>query len=333
MSNPLNRHRKPARRLATATLVLLMVGVLSLPALSANAESAPAAGPVGLSVSTPNGTLAAVPGQTIATWVRVSNNGNTPLQVAITPATVVLGNNGDTHMSSTPDPRFPGRMTFSTSSATVQPNTQIKVVVTIAVPTTLVPDIYLLGLVVTPTPAAGSVQVVNQVGALFAVDLPGSRDRRLTATWIDPPHFVFDAHPTLTLRVRNIGKSALTFTAESMITGSGHIAPANIRQESLLLPAGRYRDVTVKWTGSSAFAVQTVTSRVVFHKTQATTAQALVNHTIILISIPLLIALGGLVLLIIGSIVFLIMRRQRSNSPGRIRGETNPLVHDLGTSE
>ena len=248
------------------TVVVALCTVFALPASAAD----PGPTPVALTVSTPADSLPAQPGQVVRTWLRIGNNGTSPLPVTIAPATVALGNNGATSLSPDVDPRFAGRITLSATTATIAADSFTEVQVAISVPTTLVPDTYVLGFLITPTVTGGTVQVVNQVGALIAIDLPGSRDRRLEATFLDPPRFAFTSHPSLTVRVRNIGRSALEFTSETTIDGFGTAVPANIRRKPVLLPAGRYRDVEVKWQPKLGAGINRVHTLSLIHISEPT---------------------------------------------------------------
>ena len=296
-------------RIILTTMVGVLCTVFALPASAAE----PGPTPVALTVSTPSDPLPAEPGQVVQTWLRIGNNGTHPLPVTIAPATVALGNNGATSLSPDVDPRFAGRITLSATEATVAAGSFTEIQVAISVPATLVPDTYVLGFLVTPTVTGGvgSVQVVNQVGALIAIDLPGSRDRRLEATFIDPPLFAFTSQPSLIVRVRNIGRSALEFSSETTIGGFGTADPANIRHQPVLLPAGRYRDVEIKWESQLGAGIYRVDTRVVYHRTQAETAQQPLTHTVVVLSPAALAVLGSLLVLIAAAVTLWLRHRRR----------------------
>ena len=298
------------RRL-TRIILTAVVGVLCTIFALPTSAAEPGTTPVALTVSTPADPVSTEPGQVVQTWLRVGNNGTHPLPVTIAPATVDLGNNGATSLSPNVDPRFAGHITLSTTTATVAAGSYTEVQVAISVPTTLIPDTYVLGFLVTPTVTGGSVQVVNQVGALITIDLPGSRDRRLEATFLDPPLFAFTSHPSLTVRVRNIGRSALEFSSETTIDGFGLAGPANIRRKALLLPAGRYRDVEITWESQLGAGTYRVDTRVVYHRTQAETAQQSLTHTVVVLSPAALAILGSLLVLIAAAVTLWLRRRRR----------------------
>lgn len=282
------------RRLARAILPAVIGALCTfLTVLPAGADTGTT--PVALTVSTPADPLPAQPGQVVRTWLRIGNNGTRPLPVTIAPATVVLGDNGATHLNPQADPRFTGRITLGATTATLAANSFTEVPVKISVPTTLVPDTYVLGFLITPTVTGGTVRVVNQVGALIAIELPGSRDRRLEATFLDPPRFAFSSHPSLVVRARNIGQSALEFTSETTIDGVGTAIPANIRRKPLLLPAGRYRDVEVKWQSQLGVGVHRVHVRLAYHRTQSETAEQSLSHTMVVLPPVALAVLASIV--------------------------------------
>ena len=298
--------RRLTRIILTAVVGVLCT-VLALPASAAE----PGTTPVALTVSTPSDPLPAEPGQVVQTWLRIGNNGTHPLPVTITPATVTLGNDGATSLSPNVDPRFADRITLSATTATVAAGSFTEVQVAISVPTTLVPDTYVLGFLVTPTVTGGSVQVVNQVGSLIVIDLPGSRDRRLEATFLNPPLFAITSHPSFIVRVRNIGRSALEFSSETTIDGFGTADPADIRRKPLLLPAGRYRDVEIKWESQLGAGIYRVDTRVVYHRTQAETAQQSLTHTVVVLSPAALAILGSLLVLIAAAVTLWLRHRRR----------------------
>ena len=298
--------RRLTRIILTAVVGMLCT-VFALPASAAE----PAPTPVALTVSTPADPLPAEPGQVLQTWLRIGNNGTHPLPVTIAPATVALGNDGATSLRPNVDPRFAGHITLSATTATVAAGSFTEVQVTIRVPTTLIPDIYVLGFLVTPTVTGGSVQVVTQGGALIAIDLPGSRDRRLEAAFLNPPLFAITSHPSLTVRVRNIGRSALEFSSETTIGGFGTAGPADIRRQPVLLPAGRYRDVRITWESQLGAGIYQVDTRVVYHRTQAETVQQPLTHTMIVLSPAALAELAGLLVLIAAAVTFWLRHRRR----------------------
>lgn len=304
----------------TYRLALLAIVVLSasaaLPGLSAQAATAASATtaastPGGLTVSTPAETVQATPGQTISTTLQITNSTDAPIPVVMSRAVTTLGNDGDTALAPGFDPNF-GTITFSPSSITIAPQGWATIAVTIAVPAHLQPDIYVLGIFVTPQPKAGSVQVVNRIGAIYEINLPGSHDRHLSATFLPSPDFSFSTSLTSVLRVRNIGKSAVRFTTEFTMAGFGTATPADTRNPSLLIPAGRYRDVTVHWK-TSDFASQTITAHVAFNQTQITSIQVLdtQHHTVIS---ALLLACVGALLLIVATLTIVLVRRRRARA-------------------
>lgn len=313
------------RRLTQTILTVVGTLCLVLPlALPASAD--PGSTPVALTVSTPADPLPARPGAVLRTWLRISNNGTSPLPVTISPASVQLADNGATHLSPQEDARFAGRITLGAASTTLAANSFTDVPVKISVPNALAPDTYVLGFLISPTVTGGTVRVVNQVGALIAIDLPGPRDRRLEATLVDPTRFALTSQPTLTVRARNIGRSALEFTSETTIDGLGTAVPANIRRKPLLLPPGRYRDIEAKWQSQSGVGIYRVHVRLVYHRTESQTAQQSLAYTMVVLS-PLALAVLVTLLLAIGAGLTLWRRSHRQSHSRAATTRTPPPVH------
>ena len=297
--------------------LVLLVGALTFAGVSpasaaptptpTPSEPAPAAG---LTVSTPAGTLPAQPGTVVETWLRIGNQATTPISVTILPATVKLENNGVSGFGRQEDPRFAGQITFSTTQTSIPANGYTEVAVKVAIPATLIPDIYVLGFLVTPDATGSSVRVVNEIGALIALDVPGSRDRKLTASWLSPPWILFSDHPSLTFRAKSVGKSALQFTSEDAITGFAPLTPANRRNDPLLLPSGLYRDVNVSWVVPWGFGVDTVAVTLLCPQSQSGNAQIVLTKTVIVVT-PLVLIIIGSFLVLLTLVIILLVRRRR----------------------
>ena len=246
----------------------------------------------------------------MTTWVRVGNNGAMALPITISPATMELGDNGATTMSPGVDPRFLNSVTLETTEATVPANDYIEVPVSISIPTSLVPDIYLLGFLVTPSPGAGSVQVISQIGAFISIELPGSRDRRIEAAFNNAPRFVVSDNPTLTVHVDNVGESALEFTSETTIDGVGTATPGNIRVAPELLPSGTSRNVEITWVAELGVGVFDVQTRLVHNLTPSETTGVELEHKIVVVS-PIALTVMVTILFILAAGGVLIVRHRR----------------------
>jgi hypothetical protein len=270
----------------------------------------------GLSVSSPDGTLQAPRGTVVDTWLRVGNAAATPLSVTIAPATVNLGNDGVTGFTPKPDPRFAGQITLSQTQAVIPAGGYIELAVKVSIPTTIVPDIYVLGFLITPEATGTSVRIVNQIGSLIAFDVPGSRDRHLTAAFTAVPWIMFTNHPSLTVRTHSVGKSALEFTSQDALTGFGAVTPAITRNDPRLLPSGTHRDLTVAWNVPWGFGVDTVTTTLLYPKTVSANAQIVLTHQVIVVK-PLLALIAGAMLLLILAIIALSIVHSRRNRPVR----------------
>lgn len=298
--------------------LLMLILVVALAAIALGTVFAPPAlasdpTPVGLTVSTPAAPIPAAPGKVTNTWLRIGNNGTSPLPVTIAPATVDLGNDGVTALEAAADPLFAGNIALSFTTATVPALSFTEIQVTITVPATLPPDTYVLGFLVTPNVSGGAVQVLNQVGGLIVLDLPGSRDRRLEAAFLDPPLFLFTSDPSLTVRVRSLGRSALNFTSETTIDGIGEAIPSDIRRFPQLLPATHYRDIKLDWRSPPGAGIYNVHVRVAYHRTQAETTEQSLTHTVIILSPPALGILAAVLIGITAAVVALLRRRKRTH--------------------
>ncbi len=95
-------------------------------------------------------------------------------------------------------------------------------------PSSLKPDLYFLGFIVTPIPdPTTGVTVINQIGGFFTIDIPGPRDRRLAADLDLPGWSILGLHVFVgsdlrgTLHVHNIGQAAVRFWGETDTTTTG----------------------------------------------------------------------------------------------------------------
>jgi len=95
-------------------------------------------------------------------------------------------------------------------------------------PSNISPDLYYVGFLVSPVPSGGgSVTVINQIGAFFIINVPGARDRALTAD-LDVPGFTAGPIHIASLIVgdsvigrvvtHNIGPSAVQGSSPQSIT-------------------------------------------------------------------------------------------------------------------
>lgn len=297
-------------RRTTATVLTALFGLLAI-VFAGPASAATNPPPVALTVSSPAEALPARPGTVLRTWLRVSNSSGTPVHVTITPAGVDLGNNGATRLTPQVDPRFNGRIRLDPTQTTVGADGFTEVSVAVDVPADLPPDTYVLGFLVTPTVTGGSIQVVNQVGALIALDLPGARDRRLSAAFLDAPWLAVTSHPSLTVRARNIGRASLEFTSDTTVDRLVVPGRETLRRPPALLPAGRYRDVPVAWQPTLGFGIYRVQSRLVYHLTPNQTAEQALTRTVVVLSPAAAAVLVGLALTSLAAALLLHRGRRR----------------------
>ena len=299
----------PAEPRPTSTPVV----VAPTPTPTPSPTAAPQAG---LSVSSPDGTLAAPAGTVVDTWLRIGNASSSPVAITIAPATVNLGNDGVTGFTPGIDPRFAGQITLSQTTALIPVGGYIQLAVKVAVPAAIIPDIYVLGFLVTPDATGTSVRIINQIGSIIAFDVPGSRDRHLTASFTSAPWIMFTNHPTLTIRASSVGKSALEFTSQDTLTGIGVESPVTTRNDPRLLPAGTHRDMTVPWNIPWGFGVNTITSTLLYPKTVSGNAQIVLTHQVIVIK-PLLAIIVGAVLVLLALVCVLVRRLSKRDAPLR----------------
>ena len=266
--------------------------------------------PVTLTVSTPADPVAAAPGHAVDTWLRVTNASAAPLPVTISPAAVQLADNGATRLTPGSDPRFGGAISIGQQHPVVPAQNFLTVPIRISVPADLAPDTYLLGFLVTPAVSGDSVRVVNQVGGLIALDLPGQRDERLAAAFVSAPHIALTSHPSLTFRVRATGRSAVRFTSEATIGGLGTATPTDIRRAPLLLPAGHYRDTTISWRTRFGLGYHHVHVLVMYHRTPSQTAQLVLTRSVLVLAPGALATLAGLLAVVVVALVAVLRTRR-----------------------
>ncbi|MEU4236936.1 hypothetical protein [Actinoplanes sp. NPDC026619] len=116
----------------------------------------------------------------VHTQLTVANNGTHPLTVKLRSVKVEPQDNGQSVLTDDADPTW-------TPGVTVNPSLQLaahtyrSVPVTIKVPPSLLPDVYLLGFVAEAQPVDpdGAVRIYHRIGALVTLQLAGARQRQL----------------------------------------------------------------------------------------------------------------------------------------------------------
>jgi hypothetical protein len=317
-----NRRRGAAAAAASVAVLVTMCALTTVATAATAPAPAPAAASTSpaaasdLGVSFPADPIRAPAGGRVTTSLTVSNAGNAPIDVVISARRVLLGDNGATQfVTPTDGDPFFGRVTVVPSSLTIPAGHFEHVAVEVDMPARLQPDIYVVGLLVSPTPAPGSVHVVNEVGALVALDVPGARDRALAAAIFGAGGFQFGSHPTVHVRVRNVGHAAVRFTSEAVIDGTPVAAqPSRIRQPPLLLVADRHRDVAVGW--HALFGLYHVHVRVLYNATDQQTREIDLSRTVFVASPWQLVAVVAVLLAVAAVIV---VRRRGRVTAGRTR--------------
>jgi hypothetical protein len=313
-----NSARRPLRMTAAAALAVLVLGSMG----SAFAAAAPtASGDRVLGVSIPPDPLDLKPGDTKTIDVKITNAGSTPFRVTIEGRALDLGDDGAVSVGTGSDEQWRNQVDFPRDPLTIPAQGWKDAAVTIRMPAVIEPDTYLVGFVVSPVPSAdGSVKVVNQVATFLTVDVPGPRNRKVRADF-DAPGFIFGTKAEGKVRVRNTGRVATRFWAETDVTSSpGGGAPKQGRLDKTLLPAGRAKSFSI--TGSPHYPIGFVTMKVRVTypgTTDTSTRDVVVTHRILVIH-PIVVY-GALALLGVLVVWFVRRRvRRRRARTGAARG-------------
>ena len=166
-------------------------------------------------------------------------------------------------------------------------------------PTGLPPDDYFLGFLVSPVINSASVAVQNDVGGLVVLDVPGSRDRGLTAHFIGPSSLSLSLSSSAAgmVRATSVGKSTVAFTTTVDTSGWPAPKPTYVEVNSHLLPPGLSRDIPIgvsTWLGLGWY---TFHATLVYDRTGNATGEVTASRTVIVVNplwfllIPALFAL------------------------------------------
>jgi hypothetical protein len=312
------RHRQRFRSLIVATILLAVVVPVVTGAPSAASAAAP---PIDLFVTSPPDPIPAPLEATATTSLTVGNLGHSELDVTIDTRSVNLLNNGKTRFGAGPDPRFAGRVTVTPSSLSLPARQERTVQVSVNMPAGLPPDDYFLGFLVSPVINSPSVAVVNDVGGLVVLDVPGSRDRRLTAEFVGPSRLNVSLSGSASgfVRATSVGKSALSFTTTVETTGWPSPAPPYVEDSSQILPSGLSRNVPVRVTSWLGLGWYTFHATLVYDRTDQSTGEVTVSRTVFIVN--------PLWFLVIPVIPMLWMWRKRRRRKNRKRGQ-----HSAGRS-
>jgi len=292
-----------------AGIVAVIVAALFVPS-GALAAASPAPGPHtprSLAVSVPPDAVPLSPGESSRIHIRIINPGATPVTVRVHGEEVILGDNGTTRFTGAPDPNWAGHADFPPGDLAVPSQGFIDEVIGVHMPSYISPDLYYIGFVVTPVAtAAGSVVVINQIGAFFIINVPGARDRELAAD-LNVPGFdwgpihigglVLSNQVVGNVNAHNVGPSSVQFFGENDAASAPFSgAPSQQRISRSLLPIGRSRSFQV--SALPAFPIDFVTMTVTLtypDKTESATKQIVITRTMLVID-PLLLLLVVVVL-------------------------------------
>jgi uncharacterized membrane protein len=271
--------------LAPLTVSALLIGLLVPVVLSSPAEAAP--GPsADLFVTSPPDPVPATPGTVAAATLTVGNIGTMPLSVRITNQQVQLLDNGQTRFLSGPDPQFAGRISIAPNALTLAPRSEQKVSITVTMPKTVPPDDYFLGFLVSPVINSSSVAAVNDIGGLVVLDVPGPRNRKLTAAYVGPSwlNLSLSSSASGIVRAKSVGRSTAQFTTTMEINGWPAPKVSYFTKPLQLLPPGLSQDIPVHastWLGIGWYSFHTT---LVYNLTERTTGEVSISRTVVIVN-------------------------------------------------
>ena len=294
------------RRSASALGGLLIVAVLVTLALAA----APAWASSDLSVSSPAAPIVVKPGELASFKLQIGNVGHDAIDVTLADRRVVLSENGQTFFADTPDPVFAAGTRITPNRLHLRGRQQKSVTVTIRIPKDIRSDDYFIGILATPVVGPGVIRAVNNVGALIVLNVPGLRNPRLSAQFVNLPRVVFGSSVKGSLRARSTGVSTLQFTTDTQVTGFVAPRPPVTMEPAHLLPPGLYWDVPVRWSSWLGLGWYTVRCTLVYNVTDQRTADVVLSRTVFVIA-PFWFLVPAF---IVAVLVLLIWRRRRRRS-------------------
>jgi len=303
------RHAKGL--LGSATGLGLALTVLVSTPSPAQAAPGPSAD---LFVTSPPDPIPATPGTVASTTLTVGNLGHDPLDVNIITESVQLLDNGHTRLVAGPDPRFVGRVSIVPNHLTLAGRSERQVQVSVNLPKGLKPDDYFLGFLISPVINSPSVAVVNDIGGLVVLSVPGPRDRKLTAKYIGLPwlHISLSTSASGIIRATSVGTSTVQFS--TTIETNGWPSPKSSYRTvpAHLLPPGLTRDIPVSvssWLGLGWYTIHTT---LVYDRTDQSTGEVALSRTVIV--------LNPFWFLVVPAVILFWMWRRRRSRRTRSRG-------------
>lgn len=279
--------------------------------------------PRSIAVSVPADPVSLSPGQTAAVAIRVLNPSASAVPVTVTGEGIALGNNGTTAFTGKPDPLWADRTDFPRGAITIPAQHFVDLSIVVHMPDEISPDLYYVGFLVTPVPAAsGQVVVINQIGAFLTISVPGPRARSLSAelttigfNW-GPIHIdsvVVGDHVDGKLTVDNTGASSVLFFGENDVTSAPFGGPpAQQRVNRSLLPIGRSRWFAVTGTPAFPIDVVTLTDVVSYPDRTGTGTLEIVRTRSVLVISPWVFVVLLVLLALVGSWRLRVRRRRRA---------------------
>jgi hypothetical protein len=304
-----------------STAVAIAVVMVSVGGVRAYAAASPTPGR-SIAVSVPPDPVSLKAGHVGTVQLRVVNPGLAPVRVRIEGRALTLGNEGKVTVKDSPDPLWNNRVRFPPGPFTIPAQGFKNLTVKVHTPKSLQPDLYFLGFLVTPLPnAATGVTVINQIGGFFTIDIPGPRDRRLTADLELPGwsilgfHLYLGSNLTGILHVHNVGHAAVRFWGETDVSATGG-SPSQVRIPISLMPSLRERTFAV--SGKPAWPIGFVHTqvRIVYPtSTETTTTEILFTRSDLVIN-PLVFVVVALLVLVVIMLAERKRRRRRAALPG-----------------
>lgn len=308
-----------------AVLALIVVSVSAgAGATAASADPGTQSGPRPIAVSVPPEPTTVVLGGVSVVRVRVLNPGSAPVAVTVTGGALQFGDEGAVTVDAAPDADWKDAVDFPAGPLTVPADGYIDARLTVRVPAQLSPDLYFIGFLVTPLATGdGNVKVINQIGSFVTLDVPGPRDRELSAS-LDGPGFALSSHADETLRVRNVGHAAVRFWGENDTTSfPGGSRPKQQRIDTSLLPIGHERSFTLAGKPAWPIGLVTVKVRVTYAGRTEDATQEIVLQRRVLVVHPL--ALVALIVLVIAAPAWWTVRRRRRRRMLSVGSPHGPL--------